>query len=40
MTARLKETVSSQLDQLVENFASGKGGPEQEYTYLPTDIDN
>jgi len=39
MTARLKETVSSQLDQLVENFASGKGGPEQEYTYLPTDID-
>jgi murein DD-endopeptidase MepM/ murein hydrolase activator NlpD len=40
MTARLKETVSSQLDQLVENFASGKGGPEQEYTYLPTDIDH
>lgn len=35
LTARLKESV----DQLVENFVSGKGGPEQEYTYLPADID-
>jgi murein DD-endopeptidase MepM/ murein hydrolase activator NlpD len=39
MTAKLKETISSQVDQLVENFASGKGGPEQEYTFLPADID-
>ncbi len=39
LTARLKEAVSGQIDQLVENFATGKGGPEQEYTYLPSDID-
>ncbi len=39
LTARLKEAVTSRIDQMVENFASGKGGPEQEYTYLPSDID-
>jgi len=39
LTAKLKETVTGQIDQLVENFASGKGGPEQEYTQLPSDID-
>ncbi|HZV81794.1 MAG TPA: M23 family metallopeptidase [Geobacteraceae bacterium] len=39
LTAKLKEAVSGQIDQLVENFATGKGGPEQEYTYLPSDID-
>lgn len=40
LTARLKESVSGQLDQLVENFATGKGGPEQESSYLPSDIDH
>jgi murein DD-endopeptidase MepM/ murein hydrolase activator NlpD len=39
MTARLKESIASQVGQLVENFASGKGGPEQETLLLPTDID-
>ncbi len=39
LTARLKESVSGQIDQLVENYVSGKGGPEQESTYLPSDID-
>jgi len=39
LTARLKENLSDQLDQLVENFATGKGGPEQESSYLPSDID-
>lgn len=39
LTARLKENLPSQLDQLVESFATGKGGPEQETTYLPSDID-
>ena len=39
LTARLKESVSGQIDQLVENFVTGKGGPEQEYTHLPSDID-
>jgi len=39
LTARLKENLSGQLDQLVENFATGKGGPETEISYLPTDID-
>jgi murein DD-endopeptidase MepM/ murein hydrolase activator NlpD len=39
LTARLKESLSGQLDQLVENFAAGKGGPEQESSYLPADID-
>lgn len=39
LTARLKEDVAGQLDQLVENFVTGKGGPEQETTFLPTDID-
>ena len=39
LTARLKESLSGQLDQLVENFAAGKGGPEQESSYLPSDID-
>jgi murein DD-endopeptidase MepM/ murein hydrolase activator NlpD len=40
MTARLKEAVTEQVDQLVENFVTGKGGPEQESAYLPADIDN
>ena len=39
LTARLKESVTGQLDQLVENFVTGKGGPEQETTFLPSDID-
>lgn len=39
LTARLKESVSGQIDQLVENFVAGKGGPEQEASYLPSDID-
>lgn len=39
LTARLKESVTAQLDQLVENFAAGKGGPESESSYLPPDID-
>lgn len=39
LTARLKESVSGQIDQLVENFATGKGGPELESSYLPADID-
>jgi murein DD-endopeptidase MepM/ murein hydrolase activator NlpD len=39
LTARLKETVTEQIGQLVENYATGKGGPEQESTYLPSDID-
>jgi len=39
LTARLKESVSGQIDQLVENFVSGKGGPEQEAALLPADID-
>ncbi len=39
MTASLKEAISEQIGQLVENYATGKGGPEQENTYLPTDID-
>jgi len=39
LTARLKESLSGQIDQLVENFATGRGGPEQETSYLPTDID-
>lgn len=39
LTARLKESVTGQIDQLVENFATGKGGPEQETTFLPSDID-
>jgi len=39
LTARLKESLSGQMDQLVENFASGRGGPEQETSYLPPDID-
>lgn len=39
MTARLKEAVNEQIGQLVENYATGKGGPEQESTHLPTDID-
>jgi murein DD-endopeptidase MepM/ murein hydrolase activator NlpD len=39
LTARLKESVSSQLDSFVENYATGKGGPEKEMTFLPSDID-
>lgn len=39
LTAKLKESVTTQLDQLVENFATGKGGPELESSYLPSDID-
>lgn len=39
LTARLKENLASQLDQLVENYATGRGGPEQETGYLPSDID-
>jgi murein DD-endopeptidase MepM/ murein hydrolase activator NlpD len=39
LTARLKESVAGQIDQLVENFATGKGGPEQSGAYLPSDID-
>lgn len=39
LTAKLKEAVTNRIDQMVENFASGKGGPEQEYTFLPSDID-
>ncbi len=40
LTARLKESVAENIDNLVENFASGKGGPEQEITMLPNDIDH
>lgn len=39
LTAQLKKSITSQLDSLVENFATGKGGPEQEMTFLPSDID-
>ena len=39
LTARLKENLPSQIDQFVENFATGKGGPELETSYLPSDID-
>jgi murein DD-endopeptidase MepM/ murein hydrolase activator NlpD len=39
LTAKLKESVSSQLDSFVENYAIGKGGPEKEMTFLPSDID-
>jgi murein DD-endopeptidase MepM/ murein hydrolase activator NlpD len=39
LTARLKENLSGQIDQLVDNFATGKGGPELETSYLPSDID-
>ena len=39
LTARLKESVTSQIDQIVDNFATGKGGPEHQLIYLPTDID-
>jgi len=39
LTAKLKEAVTNRIDQMVENFATGKGGPEQEYTHLPSDID-
>lgn len=39
LTAQLKASISGQIDQLVENFATGKGGPELESSYLPTDID-
>jgi murein DD-endopeptidase MepM/ murein hydrolase activator NlpD len=38
LAARLKESISGQLDQLVDNFATGKGGPELESSYLPPDI--
>lgn len=40
LTARLKESITGQIDSLVENFANGKGGPEQEATMLPDDIDH
>ncbi len=39
LTAKLKEAITDRIDQMVENFATGKGGPEQEYTHLPSDID-
>jgi len=39
LTAQLKENVASRIDSFVENFATGKGGPEQEMTFLPSDID-
>lgn len=39
MTARLKESVSERIGQMVNDYATGRGGPEQEYTYLPSDID-
>lgn len=39
LTARLKEGLSGQIDQLVESFATGRGGPEQEISYLPSDMD-
>lgn len=39
VSAAIKEKLTGQIDQLVENFMTGKGGAEQETTYLPTDID-
>ncbi len=39
LSAQLKESVSSQIDSFVENFATGRGGPEKEMTFLPSDID-
>jgi len=39
LTAQLKESITSRIDSFVENFATGKGGPEQEMTFLPSDID-
>lgn len=39
LTARLKESVTTHIDQLVDNFVAGKGGPERETSYLPSDID-
>jgi murein DD-endopeptidase MepM/ murein hydrolase activator NlpD len=39
MTAKLKESITAQIGQLVEDYATGKGGPEQETTYLPPEID-
>jgi len=39
LTARLKESVTNNIDQMVDNFATGKGGPEQQLLYLPSDID-
>lgn len=39
LTAKIRESMVGQIDRLVENYATGKGGPEQETTYLPSDID-
>lgn len=39
LTARLKENLAGRLDRMVEDYTAGKGGPEQEYIYLPPDID-
>jgi murein DD-endopeptidase MepM/ murein hydrolase activator NlpD len=39
LAAKIREGLATQLDRMVENFATGKGGPEQELLYLPPDID-
>jgi murein DD-endopeptidase MepM/ murein hydrolase activator NlpD len=39
LASRLKEAVSEQVGTLVDNYATGKGGPEQETSLLPADID-
>ena len=38
LAAQLQSAVAGQVDQLVENFVTGKGGPETE-SFLPPDID-
>ncbi|HEY5973970.1 MAG TPA: M23 family metallopeptidase [Geobacteraceae bacterium] len=38
LAAQLKTAVTGKVDQLVENFVTGKGGPETE-SFLPPDID-
>ena len=38
LAAQLKTAVTGRVDQLVENFVTGKGGPETE-SFLPPDID-
>lgn len=39
LAARLRESLTSQIGQMVESFATGKGGPDQQLLYLPSDID-
>ncbi|NJD92286.1 MAG: M23 family metallopeptidase [Geobacter sp.] len=39
LAAKLKESLPDQIGQMVESFATGKGGPEQQILDLPSDID-